>query len=90
MILRYLSILENIYCFDQNFDHAVEVGVTFRVGLTFKVLSSKWGLLSREGLTIERAYYRAFRVYVLCLALLQNPVKLKVQGVPKVFISLHF
>ena len=38
------------------------MGLTFKVGLIFKVLLSKWGLLSREGLTIERAYYRAFTV----------------------------
>jgi len=40
-----------------------QVGLTFGVGLTLKVLSSKWGLLSRVGLTIEWAYYRINMVY---------------------------
>ena len=39
-----------------------QMGLTFGVGLTFKVLSFKWGLLSRVGLTIEWAYYQINKV----------------------------
>ena len=57
-----------------------QVGLTFGVGLTFKVLSSKWGLLSRVGLTIEWAYYR---INTVCLFFRQFMIRVPLMNCAK-------